>query len=40
MLNYASESKTLLGFENTDRTSDKCDNDFNDVVFYATVAPL
>jgi Domain of unknown function (DUF4114) len=39
MLNYASENKTFIGFENTDRTSEKCDNDFNDIVFYSTVAP-
>ncbi|MCU7552823.1 DUF4114 domain-containing protein [Chitinophagaceae bacterium LB-8] len=40
MLNYATENKTLICLENTDRTSDKCDNDFNDVVFYVTSTPL
>lgn len=35
LINY--ESKVLIGFENTDRTEDRCDHDFNDVVIYATV---
>ena len=39
VVNYASENKSLFAFENTDRTSTKCDHDFNDVVFYATVTP-
>jgi hypothetical protein len=38
-INYATENKSLFGFENTNRTSEKCDNDFNDVVFYATLTP-
>jgi hypothetical protein len=39
LVNYAHEKKVLIGFENTDRTSDKCDHDFNDIVLYATVTP-
>jgi hypothetical protein len=39
LINYAPENKILVGFEDTDRTSSACDNDFNDVVFYCTVAP-
>ena len=39
LINYPAESKVLIGFENTDRTSSQCDHDFNDVVIYATVAP-
>jgi hypothetical protein len=34
LLDYAPESKTLIGFEDVDRTYAGCDNDFNDVVFY------
>ncbi len=37
LINYAPENKVLIGFENTDRTTEKCDHDFNDVVIYATV---
>lgn len=36
-INYSPEKKTLVGFEDTDRTNPSCDNDFNDVVFYTTV---
>jgi hypothetical protein len=36
LLNYTPESKTLIGFEDVDRTYANCDNDFNDVVFYVT----
>lgn len=39
LINYPPENKLLVGFENTDRTSDQCDHDFNDVVVYATVNP-
>lgn len=39
LINYPSENKMLIGFENTDRTEKKCDHDFNDVVIYATVTP-
>lgn len=38
-ISYTSENKTLIGFENTDRTKASCDHDFNDLVFYATVTP-
>jgi hypothetical protein len=37
LLNYAPENKTLIGFEDIDRTLSLCDNDFNDVVIYATL---
>ena len=39
LINYAPENKTLVGFENTNRTLKSCDNDFNDVVIYVTVTP-
>jgi len=39
LINYPTEGKVLIGFENTDRTSDLCDNDFNDIVIYATFVP-
>lgn len=39
LIDYASENKTLIGFEDLDRTDDQCDNDFNDVVLYTTVVP-
>jgi hypothetical protein len=39
LIDYPSEKKVLIGFENTDRTDEKCDHDFNDVVIYATVTP-
>ncbi|HEY5371599.1 MAG TPA: DUF4114 domain-containing protein [Hanamia sp.] len=38
LLNYPGAEK-LIGFEDTERTSPNCDNDFNDVVFYCTVTP-
>lgn len=37
LINYASENKILIGFEDQDRTSKQCDHDFNDVVLYATI---
>jgi hypothetical protein len=37
LLTYAPENKTLIGFEDMDRTDPYCDNDFNDVVIYVTV---
>ena len=37
LINYAPENKVLVGFENTNRTVETCDHDFNDVVFYCTV---
>jgi hypothetical protein len=39
LINYPSDNKVLIGFENTDRTDPKCDHDFNDIVIYATVTP-
>jgi hypothetical protein len=39
LVNYPAENKVLIGFENTDRTTPTCDNDFNDIVIYATVTP-
>lgn len=38
LINYTPENKILVGFEDLDRTNSGCDNDFNDVVFYCTVA--
>lgn len=37
LIDYAPESKVLIGFEDTDRTYPSCDNDFNDLVVYCTV---
>jgi hypothetical protein len=37
LLNYAPESKILIGFEDMDRSLPYCDNDFNDVVFYISM---
>lgn len=37
LIDYAPENKVLIGFEDTDRTTPQCDQDFNDVVVYATV---
>ncbi|QEC57025.1 DUF4114 domain-containing protein [Flavisolibacter ginsenosidimutans] len=37
LVNYAAESKLLIGFEDADRATVSCDHDFNDVVLYATV---
>lgn len=37
LIYYAPEKKILIGFEDTNRTQSNCDNDFNDVVIYATV---
>jgi hypothetical protein len=37
LLNYTPENKTLIGFEDMDRTDPYCDDDFNDVVIYVTV---
>lgn len=33
------EQKVLIGFEDIDRTETACDQDFNDVVLYATIKP-
>ena len=40
LIKYKPENKILVGFEDLDRTSSSCDNDFNDVVFYTTVVEL
>ncbi|MDB5279326.1 MAG: hypothetical protein JWR61_4281 [Ferruginibacter sp.] len=39
LINYPEENKVLIGFEDIDRTSSLCDNDFNDMMFYCTVVP-
>ena len=40
LFDYPLENKVMIGFEDIDRTSARCDNDFNDVVMYATVIPV
>lgn len=37
LIYYAPEKKLLIGFEDLDRTSSGCDDDFNDVLIYASV---
>lgn len=37
LISYTPEKKVLIGFEDQDRTTSSCDNDFNDVIIYATV---
>jgi hypothetical protein len=37
LISYAPENKLLVSFEDQDRTSSSCDNDFDDVSFYTTV---
>ena len=37
IINYAPENKVLIGFEDWDRASPDCDNDFNDVIIYCTI---
>ena len=39
LFDYPAENKTIIGFEDIDRTLPGCDHDFNDVVIYATVTP-
>jgi hypothetical protein len=39
LLNYTKENKILIGFEDQIRTDPSCDNDFNDVIIYATIKP-
>lgn len=34
---YSPEKKTIVGFEDQNRSNPSCPNDFNDVVFYPTV---
>ena len=38
LIDFPSEKKVLIGFEDMSRESPNCDNDFNDTVFYSTVA--
>jgi hypothetical protein len=37
LISYPPTKKVLIGFEDVDRTTSGCDDDFNDVVVYATV---
>lgn len=37
LFNFVPEDKVVVGFEDMLRTSEACDHDFNDVVFYCTV---
>jgi hypothetical protein len=37
LLNYTAENKSLISFEDVDRSSPNCDNDFSDIIFYCTV---
>jgi len=37
LLNYTAEGKLLISFEDTNRQSPNCDNDFKDVIFYCSV---
>lgn len=39
LIDYVPENKVIVGFEDTNRTSPTCDNDFNDVTFYVAVSP-
>lgn len=39
LFEYPAENKTIIGFEDINRTLPECDHDFNDVVIYATVKP-
>ena len=39
LINYPPQNIVLIGFEDVDRTYPTCDNDFNDLVVYATVTP-
>ena len=40
LLNDAADQLYLVGFEDLPRNSPSCDNDFNDVVFYASSNPI
>lgn len=40
LVNYPAENKILIGFEDVDRTTPGCDNDFDDVVLYATIKKI
>jgi Domain of unknown function (DUF4114) len=39
LINYTPENKVLISFDDSNRTTPECDNDFNDVVIYCTVTP-
>ena len=39
LFQYPAENKTIIGFEDMNRTLPDCDHDFNDVLIYATVKP-
>ena len=39
LINYIHGNKVLISFEDTDRSTPQCDNDFNDVTIYCTVMP-
>lgn len=38
LIEYPAEKKVMIGFEDMNREDPYCDNDFNDTVFYCTVA--
>lgn len=38
LINYSAGHKILIGFEDIDRSTPECDNDFNDAMVYCTVA--
>ena len=38
LIEYPSEKKVLVGFEDMNREDPNCDNDFNDAIFYCTVS--
>lgn len=37
LVDYAPTNQLLIGFDDTNRTSPNCDNDFNDTVIYCTI---
>ena len=39
LIGYVPQKKIIVSFEDTNRESPYCDNDFNDVTFYVTVTP-
>lgn len=38
-LNFAQENKIFIGFEDMIRSEPSCDQDFNDIIIYATINP-
>ena len=40
LIQYPAENKTLICFEDTDRSEADCDNDFSDIIFYTTSIPV